>query len=655
MDEKKDSLAGTPIKAVPNEEVNIGIDTKNDFATNIVNAAINETLNLTDLENFLSVSQSREQVYRLIDIMMQDGTVSSIIENYVSDATEKNANGDIVWIETENADIKKYLTFLIKQLQVNKNAYGWMHSIATYGDVYLQTFKESEFNDDELFDVDEIKKKEYLTEANIKTEGEQLVESANLEESAKLQEDVVLNLQPQNEHFVNFVEKVPNPGEMYELTKKGKSVGYIKTPYNVLSVYSVDSYEQRTRSDLYNYRVNRENVELYSATNFVHGYLYDDSGRTPEKIDIFKNDEDYESGNNAHSYDVKRGKSMLYNWFKSWREMTLLENAIMLTRLTKSSLVRIIQVEVGDMPKEMIANHLQGIKAMMEQKSSIDTGNSMSNYTNPGPIENNIYVPTHGGIGNISVSAVGGDYDPKQLTDLEYFRDRFFSATGIPKAYVGFTDDQTGFNGGTSLTIISAEYARRVKRLQQAFISMITDLLNIFLFDRGLYSYINNFKVMMQPPITKSDQDLKEAQTNALGVLRDTMDVLSDIERKSTRLKIIKSLLQNITSDPEVIEYVQDEIDYIEEQEKKGEENNSNNGNKPSATRSSGGESRSSALDAIGSELGFESEPQEEGSNEETTTTTQSQETTTSEEPSGSDDYLPSFNELGVDSNDVNV
>ena len=107
--------------------------------------------------------------------------------------------------------------------------------------------------------------------------------------------------------------------------------------------------------------------------------------------------------------------------------MTLLENSTVLNRLTKSSIVRIIGVEVGDMPKEMIGPHLQSIKSMFEQKAAIDTNASMNEYTNPGPVANNIYAPKHNGQGGFTVDAVGGDFDPGKLTDLDYFLKKFFS------------------------------------------------------------------------------------------------------------------------------------------------------------------------------------------------------------------------------------
>nr|DAE27130.1 MAG TPA: portal vertex protein [virus sp. ctnRj46] len=40
-----------------------------------------------------------------------------------------------------------------------------------------------------------------------------------------------------------------------------------------------------------------------------------------------------------------------------------------------------------------------------------------------------------------------------------------YGALRVPKQFMGFTDDATGFNGGTSLTIISSRYAKMIKRI----------------------------------------------------------------------------------------------------------------------------------------------------------------------------------------------
>lgn len=280
---------------------------------------------------------------------------------------------------------------------------------------------------------------------------------------------------------------------------------------------------------------------------------------------------------------------------------------MLLNRITKSSIVRIINVEVGDMPKEMVGPHLQGIKALMEQKAAINEGNSIQEYTNPGPIENNIYVPINNGKGAITTDQVGGDVNISQIPDIEYFQNKFFGAMRIPKQYFGLTEDGAGFNGGESLAIISSRYAKMIKRIQNSIIQAITSAINLMLIDKGLNQYINKFTIKMQPPTTQEEVDRRENTTSKIQIVSDVMNLVSDIEDPTTKLKILKSLLSSVISDPEVISLLQDEISRLEDQ---GIDNNldSSLGDEDSSNIDLGGSSEPLNLDA---ELGLE-EPTEE-------------------------------------------
>jgi hypothetical protein len=89
------------------------------------------------------------------------------------------------------------------------------------------------------------------------------------------------------------------------------------------------------------------------------------------------------------------------------------------------------------MPKPQVKNTLRRVKELIEQKTAINTGVSMSEYPNPGPIENNIYLPTHGGQGAVTIGQIGGDVDVKSLADLDYWNNKFYSSYGVPKQYFG--------------------------------------------------------------------------------------------------------------------------------------------------------------------------------------------------------------------------
>lgn len=533
------------IKSIPAPEREIGADTKNTFFNNIINAGTSNALDISMIENFTRVSQDRDSIYSLLDTMCEDAITAAVLETYAEDATEYNDQGQIVWCESSNPNVAKYINFLLDSMSVDKHIYKWAHSLSKYGDLYLRLFHESDMKDnDDLLStkVDKRKKK-------------------------RLNEDVNVKVYSKNDHYVNYIEAVPNPAEMFELVRHGKTYAYIKANINSnQNKPSIDTAYSSAMSSIYKFK--KTDVNVFAATEFVHACLEDNTSRTPEQVEI-SSGIDEES---TTTYNVKRGQSLLYNNFKSWRELQLLENSVLLNRLTKSAVTRVINVEVGDMPKEMVGPHLQGIKALMEQKGALSTNKSFSEYTNPGPIENNVYVPTHEGKGALTADTIGGDVDVKSLADLSYYQDKFFGGLRVPKQYFGVTNDNAGFSGGESLSIISSRYAKMVKRIQNTLLQALTDAINLLLLDRSLVSYVNEFTLRMQAPTTSEEKDRRENASNRVNLVTDIMTTLQDVEDKATKLKILKSLLSTAITNTEVIDLIQKEIDKIEAEAAKAAE-----------------------------------------------------------------------------------
>ena len=531
------------IEVVKPQSRNIGIDVSQQFVDNIINAGLNSTLDTTKLQSFTQLSQRRDTIYQLLDTMSEDPTISAALEIYAEDSTETNDEGRVVWCESDDAEIVKFVTFLLDTMNVDKNIYRWVYSLCKYGDLYLRLFHESEMDNDSITkDVENAKNQK----------------SKNSNKKDTLNEAIKFSIANKNDHLSHYVEMVPNPAEMFELTRHGKTCGYIQA-----DVMPTQQKVDFLYGDYFRYSFKQKDVTVYEATNFVHAALEDNSSRTPEEVNLFLGDT-IDDNSPSVNYIVKRGQPIFYNAFKVWRCIMLLENSLLLNRITKSSILRIIGVEVGDMDKTQVGPHLMNIKQLIEQKSAIDVGTSMEEYTNPGPVENNIYVPTHNGIGSISTQQVGGDVDVKSLADLDYFKDRFYTALRIPKQYLGDTDDATGFNGGTALSIISNRYAKMIKRIQNVVIQCITDAVNLMLLDKQLDSYVNKFELHMLPPATEEDATRRDNQANEIQVIRDIMDLLGDVEDSSAKLEILKILLSNVISDSDILQILSDEVERLE-------------------------------------------------------------------------------------------
>lgn len=598
-----------PTKAVPAPEKKRDIDLDKTLYDNIIAAGLSSQLDITAFNSLSNKAQNRNEMYNVFDIMCEDGTIAAVIETYAEDATERNDSGNIVWVEAEDSEIGRLVEYYLDTLNVNKNIFKWVHSLCKYGDVYIRLYRESDYNDD-IFGT---------------TKPQQLNESVE----GELNEDVKIKSYKKSDNYAHYMEMVANPAEMFEVTKFGKTVGYLRAPVT----NTLDRQDNLTYTT-YQYKFRKQDVEVYPATEFVHAALESNVSRDEEVISIFTTQEDYDSDSNALKYKVRRGQSMLSDVYKTWRNLNLLENAVLLYRLTKSSRVRIVNVEVGDMPKENVGKTLRGIKQMVEQKSALRENTSMSEYNNAGPIENTIYVPTHEGKGTISTSELGGDVDVKSLADLDYYTNKLYGQLRVPKQYFSQTDDSTGFNGGSSLSIISSRYAKMIKRIQNTIIQAITDAINLMLIDKGLDAYVNEFTIQMLPPTTQEEIDRRDNLSSKVQLSGDIMNMLADIEDPVVKFKILKSLLSNIIDDTDIIDELQGYIENMESEQPEEDlptDDMGEEGFEDDVNMSMGGSSLNNTFDpSIGDDMETEGE----------------------EETDSGEDILPSGDDLGVDLTD---
>lgn len=671
-------------KAIPKPKPDniTDIDTHNFIYDNIIEAQESGKLDIAEISSFTSISKSRDQVYTLLDMMGEDPIISSALEIYASDATEPNDEGNIMWVTSDDENVSGAVNQILDSLNINKNAYSHVYSLCKYGDIYLKLYRNSEFNYDSI--KSQVRKDiKRLNESNISES-----------EKEKLKEDLILKMYSKNDRYAEYAEQVKNPAEVFDLVKFGKTCGYIRTHINSQQSHVTDSNsiipQFNQSNNLYKYKFNYNDIDLYGATEFVHGCLEDNSDRVEEEVSFFedngidkvhdntklydylidkniinknyKYDDDYESDYDSDSYDsstisdnmsfsVRRGKSILYDSFKVWRELSLLENSVLLNRLTKSSILRTINVEVGDMGKTEVQTLLRRIKTLVEQKSAYNLNTSMQDYVNPGPAENILYFPTHDGKGAVSTAQIGGDVDVGDLNDLDYWKKKLFASLSIPGQYLGDTDDATGFNGGTSLSLISSRYAKNIKRIQNTYIQMCTDAVNLILLDRGLVDYINKYDLHMQYPATQEEKDRKENLSNSINIVRETMGLLDEIEDKQVRLEILKSLLSTVITNQSVIGLIQDEIDKLNATELDEVADESSD---ELDFSDDGGSDFDTGDDFDFNDVGFEEEPTSEPMEFEAEEVPEESFYSGTGEILNEENDLPTWNELGVSFNNAN-
>lgn len=490
-------------------------------------------VDISQLNEFRTMSSDRETQYRIYDEMALDSVIASALEMYADDATQYNSKGQIIWAESEDQDISSFANRLIDILNLNQNAWSHIYSMVKYGDLYLETFRDDETDEDPLLQKD-------LSYSDIKIQEHK---------NGSIMEE--------------YIEAVPNPAELFDLTKRGKTVGFIKVPTN-----DTNSIEPK-----YNYQFVQEGTEtiVLPPDKYVHIPLTNNTDRFPETVTIsFSDGETTEVDSKSYKYNVIRGKSILHDIYKVYRELKLMEDALLLNRVTRSSIIRIMQIEVGDMPKSQARELIKRVKTLVEQKNYMDKNDgTYQSMASPGPIDNVIYVPTHNGKGSISASNLGGDVDVRSIVDIDYFKNKLYGGLKIPKQFLGDDMEGSGLSAGTSLTKLDSRYARTIKRIQNAYISGITTLINLFAISKGLNDHVNNFTVKMVSPSTVEDSERDEVMDNRMNMVGTFLDLIGDdtMFNSETKKSVLLYFINNFLNEPDIAEILEEDKTVEEDQE----------------------------------------------------------------------------------------
>lgn len=508
---------------IPPRNNEIGIADNADDITQIQMDSDNSVIDMSDVDKFTTLSKYRDERYNAYEEMLQDPIIAAALEMYSDDATQMNRDGNIIWVEAEDQSIANAANRLLDVLNINKHVWKHIYSLCTYGDLYLRLYK--------IDDVDD-----------------------NADAAAGIEGTMLIKPDDMTRRLEERVEYVPNPATVFDIQTKEKTSGFIRLktkPQNQTMSYSDSNFLGAFSQPVSVLEPN--SFAMVNSKSYVHISLSESISRFPQML-VLKGEEDQIIG----AYQIKTGKSILEDAYTVSRQLKLLEDSLMLNRLTKSALLRILQVEVGDSPDPDAKRRVQRIKAMVEQKMSLNTQNGQSrSYNNPGPMENIIYQATKNGKGAITETTIGGDVNVKDIIDIEFFQNRQLAALKIPKQFLNF-DSPEGLGNGTSLTKVSSRYAHTVTRIQNAYIQGITTLLNIFFLDKGL-DYINKFTVRMVNPSTVEEAERDEQLGNRINQIDDLMRLFEDYD-EDVKHRIRKRLVNDLLQIPSLNEIL-DELD----------------------------------------------------------------------------------------------
>ena len=194
------------------------------------------------------------------------------------------------------------------------------------------------------------------------------------------------------------------------------------------------------------------------------------------------------------------GTSVLEPCRRIWRQLTLLEDAMMAYRIVRSPERRIFYIDVGGIPEKEIEQHMQRVVTQMKRNQVIDsqTGRVDLRY-NPMSIDEDYFIPVRGGSSNTRVESLPGGTYTGDVDDVKYLRDKLFSALKVPPSYL--TQAEEGGEEKTTLAQKDVRFARTIQRLQRSVIAELEKIAVIHLYTLGYKGKdLLSFKLHLNSP-----------------------------------------------------------------------------------------------------------------------------------------------------------
>ena len=177
------------------------------------------------------------------------------------------------------------------------------------------------------------------------------------------------------------------------------------------------------------------------------------------------------------------GTSVLDPGRRIWRQLVLMEDAMMAYRIVRSAERRVFYIDVGNIAPNDVEQFVQKTITSMKRNQVVDanTGRVDLRY-NPLSVEEDYFIPIRGGESSKIETLPGGQFTG-DIDDVKYLRDKMFSALKIPAPYLSSGDEAT--EDKTSLAQKDVRFARTIQRLQRAVIAELEKIGIVHLYTLG--------------------------------------------------------------------------------------------------------------------------------------------------------------------------
>ena len=217
------------------------------------------------------------------------------------------------------------------------------------------------------------------------------------------------------------------------------------------------------------------------------------------------------------------GKSQLEGCRRVWKQLTLMEDAMMIHRIMRAPEKRVFKVDIGNIPPNEVDNFMQKIINKMKKIPVMDqsTGDYNLRY-NIESVTEDYYLPVRGGDSGTEIETLPGLTNDNAIDDIEYLRNKLMAALKIPKAFLGYEE---GIGSKATLAAEDVRFARTIERFQKILVAELEKIAIIHLYAQGFNdAELLNFDLELTNPSMIHEQEKLELLEQQVNIAQSAME-----------------------------------------------------------------------------------------------------------------------------------
>jgi len=216
------------------------------------------------------------------------------------------------------------------------------------------------------------------------------------------------------------------------------------------------------------------------------------------------------------------GRSYLEPSRKVFKQLMLMEDAMLIHRIMRAPEKRVFYVNIGNTEADKVEQFMADTANKMKKTPYIDqqTGDYNLKFNMQNMTED-FFIPIRGNDQSTRIDTTKGlDYDG--TTDIEYLKAKMMAALKIPKPFLGYEE---GVEGKSTLAGMDIRFARTVERVQRIVESELTKIALVHLYSQGFTDeQLVDFKLELTVPSIIYEQEKIELFTSKTTVAQTMID-----------------------------------------------------------------------------------------------------------------------------------